>query len=251
MATVRALQGVSMRNWSISGRGVPGVEVESENWLVALGRGLAHLGRVDALRRLACEVLPNGTVIARDVGTGQGYVVQEVGAEPHAADVEAFEVEPLELGDDEPRVEPPAVERRRLACEAALDLAREGTGAEGGAVILERRGMLVFVAATGPRADRLVGVRLPLGTGVAGYAMQNRRTVVLADAAGDPLHCGDIDALTGYATRELLAVPVAHGEAVLGVLELMNLPDGRRFLEPDVERALAAATALAEQLAAR
>lgn len=58
-----------------SSDGVP-VRVQSGNWLSALGDGLEAMGLVARLERLACEVLPNGRVVARDVRTGQGYVVE-------------------------------------------------------------------------------------------------------------------------------------------------------------------------------
>ncbi|RME24423.1 MAG: GAF domain-containing protein [Deltaproteobacteria bacterium] len=49
--------------------------MEASNWLAALGEGLGALGRIDMLQRLACELLPNGRVVARDVRTGRGFVV--------------------------------------------------------------------------------------------------------------------------------------------------------------------------------
>ncbi len=55
------------------------VQVRSANWLAALGDGLQALGQIANLERLACEVLPNGRVVARDVRTGQGFVVMQLG----------------------------------------------------------------------------------------------------------------------------------------------------------------------------
>lgn len=60
--------------------------VNAANWLVALGMGLDRLGAVTSIDRLACEVLPNGKVIARDVRTGAGFVVQPCGDEGAAVD---------------------------------------------------------------------------------------------------------------------------------------------------------------------
>ncbi|MCK6506800.1 GAF domain-containing protein [Myxococcota bacterium] len=57
------------------------VEVEASNWLSALGDGLVALGMMGGLERLACEVLPNGRVLARNVRDGQGYVVSMLGVE--------------------------------------------------------------------------------------------------------------------------------------------------------------------------
>jgi sigma-B regulation protein RsbU (phosphoserine phosphatase) len=91
-------------------------------------------------------------------------------------------------------------------------------------------------------------VRLPAGTGVAGYAMEKRKTVVLGSAHDDPRHCGEVDALTGYLTREIAVVPLLHDDRVLGVYELMNLPSGRRFQDADLEVIRALAEGLAMRL---
>jgi hypothetical protein len=56
------------------------IEVEASNGLSALGEGLVALGMMGGLERLACEVLPNGRVLARNVRDGQGYVVSPLGA---------------------------------------------------------------------------------------------------------------------------------------------------------------------------
>ena len=68
-----------MRRFRVSMRGGDHALVDAGNWLTALGIGLDQLGVVNGLDRLACEVLPNGTVIARDARTGSGYVVQPTG----------------------------------------------------------------------------------------------------------------------------------------------------------------------------
>jgi len=60
----------------VSARGGASAAVDAPNWLAALGVGLDQLGSVGAIDRLACEVLMNGTVLARDARTGQGYVVR-------------------------------------------------------------------------------------------------------------------------------------------------------------------------------
>jgi hypothetical protein len=258
-----------MQTWSVTARGLASVEVQGRNWIVALGRGLEELGRVGALQRLACEVLPNGTVIARDIATGTGYVVQQVGdlretqvdpdaetaqgAMPMAGDHDlpipglldddppAEQIFDLpadaitELSADDSTAEAlRAAETPKEACRLALESALRRIPAEAGAVILEERGYLRFIAVEGPASRKLTGVRLPLGTGVAGYAMEKRKSMVLSNAHDDPRHCGEVDALTGYLTREIAVVPLIRGDRVLGVLELMNLKEGRRFGDADL-----------------
>lgn len=269
--------------YSVTARGLSSVEVEGRNWIMALGAGLAELDRVADLTRLACEVLPNGTVIARDIASGTGYVVQgldddEASGEgpaeeaPFALDGEsdegvddtdeAFgEVDPtddfVELPDDAiaelserdaTLLAIDGAESLLMACQVTLHGALKRVPAESGAVLLEERGHMRFTAVSGPHSRKLMGVRLPLGTGVAGFAMETGHTVVLADAHDDPRHCGEVDALTGYVTQAISVVPIVHDGQVLGVLELMNLPTGERFTEERVAAMRDLADALAERL---
>jgi GAF domain-containing protein len=66
----------------VSVRGGGSASVDAPNWLAALGIGLDQFGDVGAIDRLACEVLVNGTVLARDARTGLGYVVRPIGPVP-------------------------------------------------------------------------------------------------------------------------------------------------------------------------
>jgi len=245
--------------FSISSLGVNAIEVRAPNWIAALGLGLEELGRADSINRLACEVLPNGTVIARDIQSGTGYVVQGV-EEPDETEIPVVELDDLDI---EPLTDEEAVEfdlERRLgeirsadsvsgAASLALTLVRELVPAESGAVILKEKGYLRFISVVGPHARRLMGVRLPLGTGVAGFAMMKKRTVVLDEAHEDPRHCGAVDGLTGYVTKQIAVVPVLSDGACVGVVELMNLPNGERFENQKIESLRQVADALGDRLA--
>ena len=78
-----------MGRYLVSTRTGQPVEVDAPNWLVALGVGLDALGTVTSIDRLACEVLANGKVIARDARTGLGFIVQAVDADDADDDVPA------------------------------------------------------------------------------------------------------------------------------------------------------------------
>lgn len=52
--------------------------VEAENWVFALGTALDLIDRAEWVSRLACEIHPDGTVVAEDRVTGAGYIVQRV-----------------------------------------------------------------------------------------------------------------------------------------------------------------------------
>ena len=261
----------------MTARGLASVQVEGSNWIVALGRGLDELGTADDLSRLACEVLPNGTVIARDIGSGTGYVVQSVdgsasliqGLDSAIGSFDDIEDEPLgeeptpSIVDEEyalqeasnarpmdPLVAIDDAPSPRVACRIALSAVIDRVSAESGAIILDERGYLKFSAVLGPQSGMLEGVRLPAGTGVAGYAMAARRSVVLSNAQEDPRHFGELDAQTGYVTKQMAVIPVVDGERVLGVIEVMNRNEqaGGRFVSADVTAIEEVATALARRL---
>ncbi|MBX2801739.1 MAG: GAF domain-containing protein [Myxococcales bacterium] len=270
-----------MTSWSVTARGRAGVQVQGRNWLVALGRGLEEMGCAADVSRLAAEVLPNGTVIARDIASGAHFVVQGVDVAPEApSDLVEEPEEPELLGEapdtttdeDESEVEllyaiseetrallqngdgldqVEAAPTQIIACELALHAALTRVSAESGAVVLADRGYLKFFAVSGPGSRKLMGVRLPRGTGVAGYAMENARTVVLGAADQDPKHVGEMDALSGYVTKQIAVVPVAHGDEVFGAIELMNLTDAAqgRFLEVHIAAVEEVARALGARLA--
>ncbi|MEN0064455.1 MAG: GAF domain-containing protein [Myxococcota bacterium] len=260
-----------MKHWSVTAQGVASVEVPARNWMVALGRGLDELGQADSLERLACEVLPNGTVIARDVSTGTGYVVHAVDAEgspdaPNREDhplIEAEDAEAESVFVAEGLPEPAGFDVRigqasttALACEAALEAALASVPAESGAVILQERGFLRFNAVHGPASAKLAGTRLPPGSGVAGFAMAHQRTIVVDNAQVDARHCADIDTLTGYVTRQIAVIPIGGGGPAeqgladaMGVIEVMNLTDGQRFEPKQLAELEWVARCLAERLA--
>ena len=64
-----------MSRFIVNATGHPPQEVSADNWLQALGLALSALGLLDSVERLACEVLPNESVVARDIHTGMGFVV--------------------------------------------------------------------------------------------------------------------------------------------------------------------------------
>lgn len=232
--------------FSISSRGAAPREVDASNWIVALGQAVGEGTRADALERLACERLPNGTVIARDITSGASFVIAP--CEP-VSELAELLVEPIDSVADELQLGALAgAMSTDDACECALQLAQELTPAESGAVLLLDRGMLRFVKVVGPEADKLRGVRLPRDTGIAGYVVDHRQSVVLRQASGDDRHCGEVDALTGYRTEDLVAVPIIHGRRIHGVLELMNLPSDQDFPRRVIDQLEGLGAALGERL---
>ncbi len=86
---------------------------------------------------------------------------------------------------------------------------------------------LVFAAATGPAAEKLLGTRMSGATGIAGWVVQARQSVHIADSQNDPRFYQQVDAVTGMTTHSLLAVPLIAKGSLVGVMEVINKRSGR------------------------
>jgi transcriptional regulator with GAF, ATPase, and Fis domain len=91
--------------------------------------------------------------------------------------------------------------------------------------------------------------RCGLGEGICGAAALTGRTIAVFDAGRCPQHLPSIDALTGLATRSLLAAPAIHDGRCLAVIELMNRRHGH-FGDGDRVLARSVAALYAARLAA-
>jgi GAF domain-containing protein len=88
---------------------------------------------------------------------------------------------------------------------------------------------LIFEAVAGEGSDELIGRRFPSSSGIAGWVLVTRQPIVIEDVERDPRFARDVAESTGYVPRGLMAVPLLHGERVLGVLEVLDRPQQTRF----------------------
>ncbi len=249
-----------MNRFRISSRAHGAVDIDASNWLVALGEGLARFGVHGALDRIACEALPNGTILVRDVRTGQAFSVQtldEVVAAPDHVEDDSFALPPDEetvdladlgvasLTDEIEEIHRSATEADAIA--QTIGALRVLVPSMGNSVLLLRSdNTLAFAAATGPGAEQLTNISFPADTGVAGFSVQRLVSVALKDAYADPRFFKEVDTVTGVRTRTLLCVPIAYEERVFGCLEAVNAESGAFGAE-----AMADASILADALAQR
>jgi signal transduction histidine kinase len=85
-------------------------------------------------------------------------------------------------------------------------------------------------------ADEVQEIRLPVGTGIAGWVAQNGEAVNIPDAYEDERFSRNVDLQTGYRTRSVLCVPMRNHEGVVrGVLQVLNKRGGEAFTEDDEE----------------
>ena len=106
----------------------------------------------------------------------------------------------------------------------AVGIARRAFGAAACSVaLLDDDGEhLVFVAAEGDGAAEVVGVRLPVSTGIAGWVVSSGQPIAVDHVEQDPRFARDVAESTGYVPRTILAAPVETADSVLGVIEVLD-----------------------------
>ncbi len=128
-----------------------------------------------------------------------------------------------------------------------LEQVRQLLGAVASSVWLldPKTGELVCREATGPEKDRVLGWRLAMGEGIAGWVVQHEEGVIVPDALLDERHYRDIDHKTGLKLRSILSVPLRY-QRTIGVLQVVDTAVDR-FSEADlmVLESLAPAAAVA------
>ncbi len=138
----------------------------------------------------------------------------------------------------------PALERRLQKLQSILEIAKAMTAErqvlrllalvnDAAARVAEADRCSIFVVDRAeqelwtPVAHGTGEIRIPLGAGIAGAVAATGRVVSIPDAYADARFNPQVDAATGYRTREILCVPMTntHGE-VVGVIQALNRRDG-------------------------
>lgn len=85
---------------------------------------------------------------------------------------------------------------------------------------------LVYVAASGVGAEQVIGLRLPLTRGIAGWVAASGEAIAVADVRTDARHDTEAAASTGYRPTSLLAAPIEDEEGPIGVLSVLDRRPG-------------------------
>ena len=97
----------------------------------------------------------------------------------------------------------------------------------------EETNELVFSVPTGPNSGILTDIRIPYGTGIAGWVAENEQYVLVPDVGEDSRFYPEIDKMTGLETKSILCVPLKSKSKLIGVLEVINKEDGSAFTLED------------------
>lgn len=108
--------------------------------------------------------------------------------------------------------------------QAVVDTARDlfGAAACSIATIDDEWLYLDYRVASGEGAAQIVGERLPLGRGIAGWVASSGASIAVDDVGQDPRFARDVAERTGYIPRGILAAPLEARDSVLGVISVLD-----------------------------
>lgn len=123
------------------------------------------------------------------------------------------------------------------------------TGAEAGThyVYLPQKRQLMPRYSLGRAAPDIETTAVDASTGLCGWVAVHCEPLLIEDAYQDPRFLREVDQLTGFRTRSVLAVPLMNRLELTGVLELFNKTSGP-FTTEDLKLAQAACKVAAQTL---
>lgn len=99
----------------------------------------------------------------------------------------------------------------------------------------EKNGALTFEIAVSPVAERLKGLRLVRGQGVAGWVAEHGEALLIPDVRQDTRFSDQVERGARFVTHSVICVPIRSRDRVLGVIELVNGLEERPFTDADLQ----------------
>jgi GAF domain-containing protein len=94
---------------------------------------------------------------------------------------------------------------------------------------------LVFRVACNASDSSLIGMRIPLDRGIAGYVAMTGQPLAISNVQQDPRFNRDFAKSTGYIPQSILATPLLMDERVIGVMEVLDKISASSFGLQDME----------------
>ncbi|HEY2031809.1 MAG TPA: sensor domain-containing diguanylate cyclase [Myxococcales bacterium] len=94
---------------------------------------------------------------------------------------------------------------------------------------------LFFHAAMGIGSERLLGLRVKPGEGIAGWVAQSQKALLVKDVAKDGRFARRFDEASHFVSASILAVPLSFKGRMLGVIELVNGEGDTPFTAEDLK----------------
>lgn len=86
----------------------------------------------------------------------------------------------------------------------------------------QKTGEMVFEIAVGKGSEKLRGLRLKPGEGIAGWVAREKTPLLVPDVASDERFSDKADSISNFKTRSIVCVPLVVRDRCLGVIELIN-----------------------------
>lgn len=99
------------------------------------------------------------------------------------------------------------------------------------ALLDESEEELEFSVASGAGAEEVVGMRVALGQGIAGFVVSSGQPIAIEDVSRDPRFAASFASATGYVPKSILAMPLQTDREMLGVIEVLDRRSQGRGLE--------------------
>ncbi len=128
-------------------------------------------------------------------------------------------------------------EQHRALLQSIVNVARAIFDAKASSIFLfdEEAEELVFEAVSGEGEGELIGMRMPANKGIAGWVLVTRQPLAVDDLANDARFARSSAERTGYVPKAMMAVPLLYEDDVLGVLSVLDPPEGTRFGLPEMD----------------
>jgi GAF domain-containing protein len=97
----------------------------------------------------------------------------------------------------------------------------------------EEAGELVFVLTHGDLSQQLPGFRIKSNTGIAGWVVQNRESIIINNPRQDWRFSEVVDKEFHFFTKSIVSVPIMRRDKFMGVIQFLN-KRGSEFNEADV-----------------
>jgi putative methionine-R-sulfoxide reductase with GAF domain len=98
-----------------------------------------------------------------------------------------------------------------------------------------KEGELYFEVAQGRAGKTLKKMKLMVNSGISGWVVSNGKPLIVNNVASDRRFNRNIDNLTGFVTKSILAVPLVSEGSIIGVIEVLNKIGGNGFNKQDME----------------
>lgn len=92
-----------------------------------------------------------------------------------------------------------------------------------------KTGDMIFTVVVGTSREKLQGVRIPKGEGIAGHILNTGESLIVENVEEDKRFSIRMDEATGFRTKSIIGVPLKTDEKIFGVIELINKISGHNF----------------------